>query len=67
MPNGSKCFRLKYRFEGKEKRLALGVYPETTLKQAREKRDEARKAQAQGIDPGEQQSDESRAGWGGQL
>ena len=34
-PNGSKYFRLKYRFDGKEKVLALGVYPETSLKQAR--------------------------------
>ncbi len=40
-PNGSKYFRLKYRIDGKEKLLALGVYPETSLKQAREKRDGA--------------------------
>jgi hypothetical protein len=52
-PNESKYFRLKYRFAGKEKVLALGVYPETTLKQAREKRDAARKQIAEGIDPGE--------------
>jgi Arm DNA-binding domain len=52
-PNGSKYFRLKYRFAGKEKVLAFGVYPETTLKQAREKRDLARKQIADGIDPGE--------------
>jgi integrase len=51
--NGSKYFRLKYRFAGKEKTLALGVYPETTLKQAREKRDVARKQIADGIDPNE--------------
>ncbi|MDD4906647.1 MAG: Arm DNA-binding domain-containing protein, partial [Methylobacter tundripaludum] len=51
--NGSKYFRLKYRFGGKEKVLALGVYPDTGLKQAREKRDEARKLLAEGIDPGE--------------
>jgi len=54
MPNGSKYFRLKYRCGGKEKRLALGVYPETTLKEARDKRDEARKLLTQGVDPGEQ-------------
>jgi integrase len=54
MPNGSKYFRLKYRFDGKEKRLAFGVYPETGLKDARQKREEARKALSQGIDPGEQ-------------
>lgn len=52
-PNGSKYFRLKYRFDGKEKTLALGVYPETTLKQAREKREIARKQIADGIDPSE--------------
>jgi integrase len=52
-PNGSKYFRLKYRFGGKEKVLALGVYPDTSLKQAREKRDEARKQLAEGIDPSE--------------
>lgn len=51
MPNGSKYFRMKYRFDGKEKRMALGVYPEVSLKEAREKRDEARKLLAQGIDP----------------
>src|SRR5512139_3047577 len=51
-PNGSKYFRLKYRFAGKEKGLALGVYPETTLKDARGKRDKAREQLAKGIDPG---------------
>ncbi|MDD2863968.1 MAG: Arm DNA-binding domain-containing protein [Methylococcales bacterium] len=40
--NGSKYFRMDYRFGGKRKTLALGVYPETSLKQARDKRDEAR-------------------------
>jgi hypothetical protein len=51
-PNGSKYFRYKYRIAGKEKVLALGVYPATSLKKAREKRDEARKQLADGIDPG---------------
>lgn len=51
--NGAKYFRLKYRFAGKEKVLALGVYPETTLKEAREKRDTARKQIADNIDPSE--------------
>ena len=37
-PNGSKYFRYRYIHEGKEKVMALGVYPETTLKEAREKR-----------------------------
>ena len=44
-------WRLKYRFGGKEKLLALGVYPQVGLKDAREKRDEARKLLAQKIDP----------------
>lgn len=51
MPNGSKYWRLKYRFLDKEKRLALGVYPTVSLKEAREKRDEAKKQLAQGLDP----------------
>jgi Arm DNA-binding domain len=52
-PNSSKYFRLKYRINGKEKLLALGIYPETSLKQARNKRDEARSQLAGGIDPNE--------------
>ena len=51
MPNGSKYWRLKYRFAGKEKRLALGVYPDTSLADARGRRDEARKLLANGSDP----------------
>jgi integrase len=51
MPNGGKWWRLKYRFEGKEKGLSLGTYPDTPLSSAREKRDEARRLIAQGIDP----------------
>lgn len=51
-PTGSKLWRLKYRFDGKEKLLALGQYPETGLAAAREARLEARKLLAQGIDPG---------------
>ena len=50
-PNGSKLWRLKYRFDGKEKRLALGAYPDTTLAEARDKRDDARRQLAAGIDP----------------
>ena len=61
--NGSKYFRLDYRFEGKRKTLALGVYPETTLKDAREKREIARKQITDGIDPSENKKaiKESRA------
>jgi integrase len=51
-PQGGKCWRLKYRFEGKEKLLALGTYPEVTLAEARERRLTARKQLANGIDPG---------------
>ncbi|MFM0638531.1 integrase arm-type DNA-binding domain-containing protein [Paraburkholderia metrosideri] len=48
---GGKWWRLKYRFGGKEKRLSLGVYPDVGLKEARDRRDEARKLLANGIDP----------------
>jgi integrase len=50
-PSGSKWWRFKYRFLGKEKLLSLGVYPEVSLKDARERRDAARKLLAHGIDP----------------
>lgn len=50
-PAGGKWWRLKYRIGGKEKRLSLGTYPEVGLKEARERREEARKLIAQGIDP----------------
>lgn len=53
MPNGSKYWRLKYRFDGKEKRLALGVYPDVSLALARERRQDARTLLAKGIDPSE--------------
>ena len=49
-PNGSKLWRFKYRFAGKEKRLALGAYPEVSLAEAREKRDAARKQMRDGSD-----------------
>ena len=48
-----KYWRMDYRFEGKRKTLALGVYPDVSLARAREKRDEARKQIADDIDPGE--------------
>src|SRR6185312_12443761 len=51
-PNGSRLWRFKYRIAGKEKLLALGAYPEIPLKQARDRRDEARQQLANGIDPG---------------
>lgn len=52
-PNGSKYWRLRYRFSGKEKMLALGKYPEVSLADARARRDEARKLLANSIDPSE--------------
>ncbi|SAK51101.1 integrase [Caballeronia glebae] len=48
---GGKWWRLKYRFGGKEKRLSLGVYPDVGLKEARDRRDAARKLLANGVDP----------------
>ncbi len=50
--NGSKYWRFKYRYGGKEKLLALGVYPDLSLSDANDKRDEARKQLANDIDPG---------------
>lgn len=50
---GGKRWRFKYRFNGKEKLLALGTYPEISLADARTRRDDARKLIAKGIDPGE--------------
>jgi integrase len=53
-PNGSRWWRLDYRFGGRRKTLSMGIYPDTGLKDAREKRDEARKLLAAGVDPGAQ-------------
>lgn len=51
--SGGKLWRFKYRFNGKEKRQALGTYPDTSLARAREKREEARRLLADGVDPSE--------------
>lgn len=51
LPAGGKHWRWKYRFAGKEKRLALGTYPTITLAQARQARDLARKKLLEGVDP----------------
>ena len=59
---GGKWWRLKYRFDGKEKRLSLGTYPDTSLASARDKRDAARKLLAAGVDPGEHRKAEKLAG-----
>jgi integrase len=59
-PTGSKYWRMKYLFDGKEKRAAFGVYPEVSLSDARAKCLEARKMLADGIDPGEHKKDQKR-------
>jgi hypothetical protein len=50
-PEGGRWWRFAYRFQGKRKQISLGVYPDVTLKRAREKRDEARTLVADGKDP----------------
>jgi len=50
-PNGKKYWRLKYNYLGKEKTLAIGVYPLVTLAEARQERDKAKKLLMQGTDP----------------
>ena len=50
-PQGGKYWRFKYRFEGKERLLSLGTYPEITLADARTRRHDARSQLAHGIDP----------------
>ncbi|QQJ96425.1 integrase arm-type DNA-binding domain-containing protein [Burkholderia ambifaria] len=60
MPSGQKYWRLKYYFAGKEKLLALGVYPDVSLAVARKKRDEARAKLVEGIDPSEAKKIEKR-------
>lgn len=52
-PAGGKWWRFKYRFDGKEKLISFGTYPEVSLADARDKRTEARKQVAAGINPGE--------------
>ncbi len=59
-PSGGKYWRLKYRFNDRERKLALGVYPDVTLAHARRKRDEARAMLADGIDPGQAKKDRKR-------
>ena len=60
-PNGSRYWRLKYRIAGKEKLLALGVYPDITLAEARQKRADAKKVLAAGGDPGQEKQEEKQA------
>ena len=51
-PAGGKWWRIKYRFAGKEKRISLGVYPRISLKEARQRRDDARRSLDRGVDDG---------------
>jgi integrase len=59
--SGGKLWRLKYRFEGKEKRVAFGAYPAIGLKEARAKRDEAKELLAHGVDPSDQKKADKEA------
>ncbi|HZW86418.1 MAG TPA: integrase arm-type DNA-binding domain-containing protein [Gallionella sp.] len=61
-PAGGKWWRLKYRFGGKEKLLSLGTYPEVSLKDARQRRDDARKLLADSVDPSENRKAVKAAG-----
>jgi integrase len=61
-PAGGKLWRFKYRFNGKEKRLALGIYPDVSLAKAREKRQATRTLLADGNDPGENRKAQKAAG-----
>lgn len=60
-PSGGKLWRLKYRVDGREKRLSFGPYPTVTLKEAREKREKAKKLLVDGIDPGAAKKAEKEA------
>lgn len=64
-PKDQRWWRLRYRFDGKEKMLSLGTYPAVTLKDARQKRDEARALISKGIDPSAQRQAEKTADAGG--
>lgn len=52
-PSGGKLWNLKYRFREKEKRLSIGIYPEISLADARQRREDAKKLLANAVDPGE--------------
>ena len=60
-PNGSKYWRMRYRFDGREKFIAFGVYPSVSLKDARSKVIEVRHMLAQGIDPAASHEDTDKA------
>lgn len=60
-PNGTKSWHFRYSWHGKQPRMSLGTYPEISLKDARELRDQARTLVAKGIDPRSQRREEKRA------
>jgi integrase len=61
-PTGGKLWRLKYRFGGTEKSLSLGIYPQTSLVEARQKRDQASILLAKGVDPNDTKKAQKAAG-----
>ena len=58
--NGSKYWRMDYRFAGKRKTFAVGIFPQVSLKEARECRYEARRQLSEGIDPSHQKKERKR-------
>ncbi|BAF73348.1 tyrosine-type recombinase/integrase [Sulfurovum sp. NBC37-1] len=60
-PKGQKWWRLKYRFDGKEKRISLGVYPNTSLQDARQQREDFKTQIAKGIDPSRERKEKKEA------
>jgi integrase len=60
-PSGGKLWRFKYRFAGKDSKLAFGSYPDVSLQDARKRRDDARKLLAGGIDPAEERKTQKQA------
>jgi len=62
-PSGSRWWRFKYRFQGKEREVSFGVYPDVPLKLARTRRDEARKMVADGVDPSAERKAAKEARW----
>jgi hypothetical protein len=60
-PTGAKWWRLRYPFQGKEKMISLGVYPDVSLSMARDRRDAARRMVADGKDPSAERQAEKQA------
>ena len=60
-PNGSKWWHFRYRFDGKEGKISLGVYPEVSLEEAREERDKCQSELDKGINPSTSRKEARRA------